>query len=507
MKTTKNMLYAAAAAVWLTAALTHPLAAQNKTWNNTGGGDYGEGSNWSPAGVPGSANTLIFDLNAAYQVDFDADRSATKLSVRDGTVTFDIGDANTFTLTDLVSMEIGLFNAVGPSTLSLISGTTDVEVFHIGESGNTGILNVSGQNTVLNAVADSSIVGKAISGSSGTLNISNGAKVNTRRFVLADGSGTSGALTVTGTGSALSTAAILIVGRNSGASALVSAGAAVSTDTGGTNQTAASLSIGPSASLSTMTVDAASLNVSQSLRIADGGTSTANGELILQNGATVTVANEMVVGMGTGAGHAEMRIAGSGTTLQVNASAGGGSWIGGRVASDSASGQMVVEDGAAATFVGALNVREDGRLVIDGAAVTAGSFFLREGEAEIAYVLNSGYFTPMLTTGGNANLNQDGAIGVLDLSLEPGFSAAINDTFTLISYGGSLNGTFDGYGNNSTVLLGNYEFTLNYGTGSNSAVTLTTTAIPEPAHFAAVCAALAGIIALRRRRRTVLPAR
>lgn len=509
MKNTNKPFNLAAATFWLTAFLMQPLTAQtNKTWDNTDGGDYATGGNWSPTGVPGTADTLIFDLDSTYQVDFGTDRTAAKVSVRDGNVSFNVGMGNTLTLTDETtsSIEIGLSNAIGPSSLSLISGTTDIERFYIGEGGNTGTLNVSGANTVLNALLDTSIVGKASANSSGTLNISGGATVNTGRFVLSDGAGTgftlTGAVNITGTGSSMSTSGPFIAGRRSGSNVNVSNGGALSTDTGGTNEVAASLIIGEREAPTTVVIDNATLDVSQSLRIADGGASAANGQLDIINGASVTVANELVVNLGTGAGHAEMLVSGSGTTLQVNSSASGSSWIGGRVTGDTASGRMVVADGASVSFTGPLNVRQDGKLVIDGASVSASSFFLRQGDAEIGFVLNTGHFAPLLTTTGLVGLNQDGATGILDLALAPDFSADLNDTFTLIAYGGNLNGTFDGYSEGSTITSGAYAFELSYGTGNSSAITLTTTAIPEPAHFAVLFGVLAAIMVLRRKMRS-----
>jgi len=57
-------------------------------WNNSGGGVYTVGSNWTPAGPPGAVDTARFSLGNLYTVSFASNQTASVLDVIAGTPTF-----------------------------------------------------------------------------------------------------------------------------------------------------------------------------------------------------------------------------------------------------------------------------------------------------------------------------------------------------------------------------------------------------------------------------------
>ncbi|MEM6916391.1 MAG: PEP-CTERM sorting domain-containing protein, partial [Verrucomicrobiota bacterium] len=67
------------------------------------------------------------------------------------------------------------------------------------------------------------------------------------------------------------------------------------------------------------------------------------------------------------------------------------------------------------------------------------------------------------------------------------------------TYGGTLTGTFSSWVNGTSRTLGGGAFLIDYGTGTNSAITLT--AVPEPTTFLLLAPLLfAGFWFMRRRR-------
>lgn len=92
----------------------------------------------------------------------------------------------------------------------------------------------------------------------------------------------------------------------------------------------------------------------------------------------------------------------------------------------------------------------------------------------------------------------DFELGSATLTLDDlAVAQANNGTLTLVSYTGSLTGSFHNAADDSTILLGGNAWMIDYGTGTNSAITLT--AVPEPA--GTLLGGL-GLLALLRRRAT-----
>ncbi len=280
-------------------------------------------------------------------------------------------------------------------------------------------------------------------------------------------------------------------------------GATVTTDTGAANETSPSLIIGNRPGLPIVVVDNAALNVNQSLRIGDSTSSaTGNGRLIIQNEGVVTVQNELVVGIGNGDGTGELFISGTETKLNVLASAGGGSWIGGRGATDTANGHFSVSDGAEVNFSGVLNIRANGKITIDAASITTSTFYMRGSTGILEFVLNTGHFDPMFHVTNTTVLNSEGDNSFLNIVLGDNFTAEVDDTFSLLNYGGNLNGEFFGLEDGQDFAVDGYTFRINYGTGNNSAISLSVVAIPEPGHIALLVGlACLGAVLLRKKMR------
>ncbi len=90
----------------------------------------------------------------------------------------------------------------------------------------------------------------------------------------------------------------------------------------------------------------------------------------------------------------------------------------------------------------------------------------------------------------NGNLDLSSAFDQLTLTVLNGTITALH-TYTLATYTGTLTGTF----NNAALPNGG---TLNYGTGSNSSITLTV--VPEPATALSLLGGMAMLLGIRRRR-------
>lgn len=88
------------------------------------------------------------------------------------------------------------------------------------------------------------------------------------------------------------------------------------------------------------------------------------------------------------------------------------------------------------------------------------------------------------------------------LGLASGFNTTVGTVFEIIGYTETRTGFFDNISDGETISISDFEFLVGAGGASNSVFTLETTAIPEPAHFAALAGLLGlfAVIALRRRR-------
>jgi autotransporter-associated beta strand protein len=88
---------------------------------------------------------------------------------------------------------------------------------------------------------------------------------------------------------------------------------------------------------------------------------------------------------------------------------------------------------------------------------------------------------------------------ILSFNVLTGTPFSTSSVFTLATYGGSLSGAFSGWTNNGVYTIGGGDYIFSYGTGSNSAITLT--AVPEPGTLGLLGLALGGFFARRLRKR------
>lgn len=133
-----------------------------------------------------------------------------------------------------------------------------------------------------------------------------------------------------------------------------------------------------------------------------------------------------------------------------------------------------------------------GTLNLSSLTMTSGSVF----DYEINY--------SNLAASDLVNVTGLASLGSATLNLMQFSSGTINigNTVTLMNYG-SLSGIFSGWSNGSTHAFGGFDWTINYGSGSNSSITLSAasvSAVPEPSSVCLVGLAIGGL-ALRRRKR------
>jgi len=142
--------------------------------------------------------------------------------------------------------------------------------------------------------------------------------------------------------------------------------------------------------------------------------------------------------------------------------------------------------GGTGTF-GAL-VTNNGTIAPGTAASTIGKLTMTAGLTDNGTYtddINAAGLSDLLAVTGNLNL---GAASILDVNV---LDSASGNPYTIATYTGTLSGTF-----NSTILPPGYS--VNYGTGSNSSITIAI--VPEPASLSLLAGLSAGLLARRRRR-------
>lgn len=118
-----------------------PTRAAPLSWNNAAGGAAGTNTNWTPNAIPGGADDLTFNLNAAYSVTFGATVTASRThTYRLGTVTLTMSSPHAAS-TGLTVGDLNLDNA----TMTLTTGTfTSNASAVVGDAaGSIGTLNVN----------------------------------------------------------------------------------------------------------------------------------------------------------------------------------------------------------------------------------------------------------------------------------------------------------------------------------------------------------------------------
>ena len=313
-------------------AIAAAAGAADYEWSNPGGGTFDIAGNWTPAAVPGPADTAIFDLSSAgYTVTLTGSVVNDRLVVRDDIVTVNLGGAYSY-----------LLLASGPDQ-SVVVGEFDGDAGHLTITngplgsfiGNLGVFpGASGQVTVDGAGArwdlmDYLLVGDA---GSGQLTVSGGGVVTTAaQCAIARGSGTSSQANVTGAGSLLDIDGDLAVGQDGHGTLSIASGGQVDANT---------------------------------VYLAWNGAAGAQGEVTVSGGGSSLNAMELRVGRD---GEGTMTVSAGGY-----ASCTGWTRVGGTIAGD---GDLTVTGvGTSADFTGGLYVGAEGvgtMTISDGAAVNS----------------------------------------------------------------------------------------------------------------------------------------
>lgn len=334
---------------------TGAAAVAQDVWINPAGGFFDQDSNWADGSAPGSAESVLFDLDATYDVEWDSLTGNTingELLVRGSDVTLfsdggpfihSLDDSGAGTggliVTDDGSLSLGRttaeplhLNADGfvtisrggqmnvqfGSILSQTAGTTVSPTLQLASSvSGTGTLNVESGGEVRGF--QTIRVGDGSTSNEGFLNVASGGRVSSANLDLRQGE-----IILNGTGSQLTTSAVLLVGTRQVGNLVVQNGATLVTNGG--DPSAAIIGQGSGAAGEVTVTGAGSRWTSDgSIRVGrDSGTGTLN----VLSGGTVNTESLSIV-----SAEDAVNIRGAGSILTAES----GFFLG--------SGQLNVEDG------------------------------------------------------------------------------------------------------------------------------------------------------------------
>jgi T5SS/PEP-CTERM-associated repeat protein len=277
-------------AIILVSLVPVTATAQTVDWNNLSGGSYFTTSNWTPAGVPGAASTLRFNLNNTYNISFNANATASAVTLNQGDVglqlsgnTLQLTSTTNTTLAGTLRVNNGIFL---PGSINLALGVGSMSLLQLEAGSNT---------TVGSGVF---YVG---TGGTGTALIRNGAKLTTSALtglgLNASGVGT---VTVQGTGSQWTAGSTLRVGSSGQGTLTVLSGGVVTANAVEVGESLGSVgSVTVSGANSTLTSNGTTniggafsgfAATSAALTVATGGTVNLNGTTNLRTTGSVNVA-------------------------------------------------------------------------------------------------------------------------------------------------------------------------------------------------------------------------
>ncbi|HNQ23583.1 MAG TPA: hypothetical protein PKK06_10860 [Phycisphaerae bacterium] len=201
------------------------LARGDFVWANADGGNFGEATNWTPAGPPGASAEATFNLPYEYAVAFDADYTHARARVYDGRVSLDLGGF-TYGLTDEFSLFVGVLPDRS-ATLAVSDGTLSARYAGLADRlGSAGRLELSGAGSLFQVDPSYGYFDVGIDGA-GEVAIADGAVASSLVTKLALWGESSGHITVTGTDAQLAVADLLLVGERGDAELLVQNGGVV----------------------------------------------------------------------------------------------------------------------------------------------------------------------------------------------------------------------------------------------------------------------------------------
>jgi fibronectin-binding autotransporter adhesin len=240
-------------------ALSTPASAASLNWTGATSVDWFTAGNWSPAAVPGGADTVTIDTQAPFQalilsagaqsgvLTVGESGTGTLIISNGGTLASDAstlgnaaGSQGTATIDGagsewnlgIHSLTVG-HNGIGAITVSA-GGTLLSDTGSLGDApGGTGTVTVDGVGSSWTAthnilVGNASVPGNA---SIGTLNIRNGGTVTATGITAGNTSSSSGTILVTGVDSTLTDNGVLVVGSTGIATLTIADGGSATSDT------------------------------------------------------------------------------------------------------------------------------------------------------------------------------------------------------------------------------------------------------------------------------------
>lgn len=408
-----------------------PLAGAEISWNAENG-LFSDSGNWSGGVVPGSGDHALFETDGSYDVSLDQDTTLQGLRLTTGgskVVTLDLG-GNELT------------------TTSATAGTPGLGIY--GANGISRVLQLR------NGTFSSGIVrinGGSASTNHGKLDIGAGGIFRTMSDDSRIGNSGHGVIEVHSGGVWENHGGSVRIGVFEGTHGLVVVRGS------GSNWVN---------------------NSSGNVRAVDIGQS-GNGRVEILDGGKASGMN-LFFGRAAGAS-GELLVDGTGSTIEGNSIHIGGT------------------GGTAGQAEGQIEIRNGGLMRFRAMVFNKGSIHLDKGKLELIGTSNSTFSSDALLDIVLHDTVSEWIVvnGVeldntqLQLSLNSGFSATIGDTITLMRYNQTFSGTFNGISEGDVISVGDYEFQLSYGAGSDSAVTLEVTAIPEPGMAALIVVLLLGL--------------
>lgn len=434
----KGLLFAVAALA------ASPVLGQTN-WLGTADSDWENAANWS-AGLPG-AGTNVTISNAGNEPTAEIRTAGSDVSINNLTFSF----SNTIDIQNSRTLNVGGNLEVNNS--SILSGNGDLNVAGTSSFGSNAPLSGGGTATFGGLV---------------TLNNAGGLTISKSNVA------TNGGVNWTGGGDLL----MMNVAWTNNAGSIVSRGAS-----GGAMQ----LNGGSTSNAGTFSFN----NSTTAVNLNNGHAFSNSGVFEKDGASSLTVGNSLgATGAFTNSGEVNV-LAGSLSFANyvdaggtINVATGASVDVGGplTVTAGKVSGTGTVTDSL--TLVGGTIEpgNSPGTLTIDGTLTLDG------GATLVLELVDTGDFD-ILNVTGDVTLTSAGI--TVDTS---GLTANVGDSFTFLTSGGALAGTFT---NPASFTSGIYEFDLSY---TASSALLTVTAVPEPSSLALLGVAAVGAVVRRRRR-------
>lgn len=423
-------------------------AAQLLNWTNTSGGSASTAGNWSPAAVPGAANTLQFNLVNTYTTTFNSSTPASLGHVyKRGTVTLNVSSPHTAGTSGIIVGDTS--GDIATATLSGGSLSTPGTISIAEDAGSTGTFNLSGQTAALATSGTGQlIVGRNGSGEMDITGFSTATIAG--NFIAGDNSTATSNVLISGASSIIPFPRSSLIVNGTTASRIGSGGDATFTIASGGRATFAADVIVANGSASTSTISAQGTN-------------------LLNLASTLTVGGNLYLGRNVSA----VTAAGSGTLSVTNggrATISGTLFVSGDV--QGGTGILSLSDPSSLITCHSLELgsgfqfnHSSGTLRIDGGTLSQTNSVIlnHKGGADTAnpatIILQNG------ATFNSTNGSQVGELGAAKLRIESGSSWIHNSTLMTIANNATSTGIVELDGTNSLLQTSNI-FVGSNGNGS-----------------------------------------